>query len=143
MADPQSLGLGVAGLVPAILETIKAFRTIRAKTKIARKCDRALDEVEKDLRIQRIRFKNECILLLQQEGEDSRSIQEMIGNPSHQSWTNISLESRLQERLQESYDVFRLIVERINDVQEQLISDLGCFGEVRSAKAKVSTQYTL
>jgi hypothetical protein len=138
MADPQSLGLGIIGVVPAILETIKAFKTIREKVKIARKCDRALDEMEKDLRIQQGRFKNECILLLQHEGKDSRSIQEMIGDPSHQSWTNIALEDRLQERLKGSYDVLQLIVEKIHDVQEQLISDLDCFGQVRSAKAKVS-----
>jgi hypothetical protein len=143
MSDPVSIGLGVAGLLPVILETIKAFRTIREGVKTARKCDKEIEQLERDLKIQRGRFRNECVLLLQHNnGDDTKRTQEMITDPSHHNWTDAMLETRLQERLKESYDLCRMIVERIYDVQQQLISDLDCFGEIRRLKAKVSTSPT-
>ncbi|QDS70770.1 hypothetical protein FKW77_003942 [Venturia effusa] len=136
MTDPISLGLGVAGLVPVILETLKAFKTIREGIKVARKCDRELDQMERDLKIQRVRFRNECVLLLQQDGEDVRQKQEMVADPLHEKWTDASIEKQLRKTLRDSYEACQLIIERIRDAQRELICDLDSFGEVRRLKGK-------
>jgi len=136
--DPVSISLGVVGLVPVIVQVIKAFRDLQAGVKTARKCGQKLKDLRFELQVQEHRFLNECVLLLHASCEDKKSTQDMVSDPNHGNWADKSLNARLRRRLQQSYSVCLILIEHIFDDLQSLVADLQGFSEVESLKTPVS-----
>jgi len=132
--------LATVGVVPVIVEAIRAYRKIHAHVKIARKCSKHLNDICLNLETQRIRFLNECILLLKQTGHDEAMGQSMIANTKHENWTDNLLEARIQRHLGESYGLCQRIISRISELQSEVARLLECFDKLKTQKAKVLTR---
>jgi len=137
MAEPIGLALGVAGLLPVVVEVLEAFKAIRAGIKTARKCVKEIKEIELPLDVQRVRFHNECVLLLRQSGEDDNETKAMLAHLLHPKWRDEKVEHRLFRCLDQSYGTCRRIIENLQGVQEQLLTELHCFDVVRRKRVKV------
>ncbi|KAF2428946.1 hypothetical protein EJ08DRAFT_635987 [Tothia fuscella] len=136
MAEVAGLVVGVVGLLPVIVEIIKSIRTVRSGFRTAKKCVKELDAVELDLDVQHVRFHQSCAFLIQRCGEDSRTADDMIGNPNHDRWNDHYWEDRLIAALGQRYGLYLRFIEAIRDKEKELVADLSCFDEARWQKVK-------
>jgi hypothetical protein len=138
MVDVVTIPSGVAGLLPIISGTINGFQIIHAHVRTAKKCIKHIADLEMEFEVQQENFLTECVILLRKSGEDDKIAQAMVANPVHARWADQLLENRLKGRLERVYSLCQKIIERIHQVQQELILELQGFEEVRTLRAKVS-----
>lgn len=129
--------LGAVGLVPVLVETLKAYKTIHSYIRTARKCVKKLEDIELDLEIQRERFLNEWTLLLKAAGVDEKNRGGMLRDPEHKGW-NDALETKMQSSLGLTCELCWKILVRVAATQRDMTEMLAHFEKVRNGKESVS-----
>jgi hypothetical protein len=131
------LALAVVGVVPLLVAACEGFILLRREIRTAKKCLKHLGDLYLDLESQRVRFLNECTLLLQDLGEDALLSSVMVHNPAHQNWNSDVLETQIQHRLGASYDLCESILQRIKELVAGVLNQLRNFEIVRLEKKDV------
>lgn len=138
MAELAGLVLGAVGLVPVIVEVVKAYRTAHHAIVAVLGCTRELKLIELDLKVQERRFLNELEILLRQTDQGTTS-RDMVEDTAHPLWLDKDLAKRISQSLGRSY---ALCVEIINSIKahlEALSQSLSLFDEIRAQRQKVCT----
>ncbi|KAF1987369.1 hypothetical protein K402DRAFT_420189 [Aulographum hederae CBS 113979] len=130
------IALAAIGVVPVLVESVKAYKTLHGLIRTARRCVAELEEVGIDFQIQERRFMNEYLLLLGQLGVDDDTRKAMVKDSEHHSWNDPSLEDRIRDHLDENYDAWQKILSRIRHIQQNSTNRLLCFEQVKNNKNK-------
>jgi hypothetical protein len=137
------LVLSVIGVAPILVESIKALNALSTLVKTVKRCTKELGDVHLDLETQRVLFLNECTLLLQNIGEDHTMSRKMATDPGHANWEDSgAIECRIQRYLGHSYDLWKKIFAKIQEVVQEEINHLQGFEIIRSQKMKVGSDIT-
>lgn len=120
-----ALGLAL-GVLPIIIEAIKAYESTYDKIKTFRQVSREVGRLLKKFERQMQFFENECHLLLRLVlKNDGWKAKEMMENPAHHLWTDHDLHNRVTELLNNNYGTCKSIAEEIkislDGLEEELI----------------------
>jgi hypothetical protein len=113
-------GIEVAGLVfgviPIIVEVLKAYRATRDRLNAFRKHTQIVNEVQLRYRVAATNFSNDCQLLLKAVVDDAYELSQMVGDPQHSGWHDPQLEARFRAFLDPDYALFEDIITLIRNV---------------------------
>ena len=117
MADPVSLGLAVAGLLPVVTEVFTGFKKTRSYLKVAKKCERYFNGVRLGVEAQRLRFLDSLEILLQNVLQSDQKAREMVSDDKHPFWSDTDLDAQIRTYLDQDYEY---CWEVIGDIREAL-----------------------
>jgi len=141
MAELAGLFLGVAGILPVMVEIIKAYKDVRKGIISVISCARELKLIELDLKVQERRFLNELEILLQQVVRNERA-RDMIEDTTHPFWHDRNIEDNIRESLDRSYSLCAEIVDSIKASLQELSESLAIFEKIRDQRQKVCSHTT-
>ncbi|KAI9686994.1 MAG: hypothetical protein M1822_002747 [Bathelium mastoideum] len=118
--DPAGL---VLSAVPLIVGALRAYGTTYQFIKTLRHWPREISRVQRHLRVQQSRFKNECSLLLTAALRDQQQANDLLEGKFEDS-LRIDAERRFQKCLGDSYDACVIIVQEIKEHLEVFQNDL-------------------
>ena len=114
-----TLALGIIPLIISALENYKyTFQPIYIFTRHYRK---EVERFQNVLKVQRVRFANECCFLL--HIVTSNRGQVMINDLEHALWRDENLEEQLKARLLDSYDGCVSALALINDALKEILKE--------------------
>lgn len=127
----------VLGVVPIVVEAIKAWRIIHHKLRVFRYYAREIKRIYDKLRVQSCIFDNEIEALLTASGLRAGVVQEMIADPGHQGWANPSNIDRITTQLGKDHDVYLDLLQSISSSLAKVQSELTSFDHLIEHKGKV------
>ena len=92
------------GLLPILVETIKAYKLAAKKFHAFRNVSREVGRLQRRIQTQKQLFMNECVHLLMPVS-DGRQAKDMLENDSHELWLDWKLENRLTAHLDDSLKI--------------------------------------
>lgn len=132
----------VVGILPLLVETLKAYRSAHGKLRTLRHCSKALHRIQTIFEVRSQIFGNECRLLLQLVLEDNVQAKNMIDDAHHELWYNEEVKARLANCLESSHDLCASLIEDIRTSLVDIEKELRCFDVVTFGRSKVSTLLT-
>lgn len=122
MADPATAaGLALA-VIPLIISALENYEyTFQPIIIFSKRYRKEVEKFQKALKVQKVNFANECTFLL--HSVTSNRAHSMIDDLEHPLWRDSDLESRLRERLSDSYDGCVSSLSLINDILEEILQD--------------------
>ncbi|GAP85045.1 hypothetical protein SAMD00023353_3900910 [Rosellinia necatrix] len=113
MADPISLGLGIA---PLALSAIKIIKATRSKLKVLRSHDKVLQRLRRSFKTQSHVFLDECHLLLQ-EIVNPDDVVFMLEDEESELWADPDLDQKIKRYLGRKYES---IEETLGEIRRQI-----------------------
>ena len=122
MADPATAaGLALAA-IPLIVSALENYEhTFQPIIIFSKRYRKEVEKFQKALKVQKVNFANECTFLL--HSVTSNRGNSMIDDLEHPLWRDSGLESRLRDRLSDSYDACVSSLSLINDILLEILKD--------------------
>lgn len=122
-------GIEIAGLVlgafPLLIHALESYRESLDILKDWYKIQRAYRHSIRTLGILQVQFERNVERFLLPLVVDDDELKELMANPAGKGWEDPDLETRLQQRLPESYKWFLETIVEINRIVEALKKELG------------------
>jgi hypothetical protein len=139
MSGIEIAGL-VFGVIPIVVEILKSYSTAKGRLVTFQRHAEVVCDIHLRFQVAAANFNNDCRLLLQAVVSHPGDVSEMIGNPKHKGWQEQGndIEKRLQNLLQQDYELCQNIVTRLRDIlretQESLIKLEGGLENVKQSR---------
>lgn len=127
----------VLGVVPIVLEALKAWRLISNKLRIFRTYAKAVRRVCDNVRVQNCIFENELQALLVAAGLNADLAQDMISDSMHYRWTEPATENNIAAQLGKDQEVYTELVQSVSDSLCAIQSELRSFDHLAKQKGQV------
>lgn len=122
MADPATAAGLALGVIPLIISALENYEyTFQPIIIFSRRYRKEVEKFQKALKVQKVNFANECTFLLHSVTSDRGNL--MIDDLEHPLWRDDDLESRLRNRLSDSYDGCVSSLSLINDILVEILQD--------------------
>ncbi|KAK4097772.1 hypothetical protein N658DRAFT_261043 [Parathielavia hyrcaniae] len=131
MADPISLGLGIA---PLVIAALKGAKHTKSKIKLVKHHRKELSRVRRRFRTQVSIFRDGCQLLLRHAGVPPDVAAQMVEDDCHDHWARQDLECQIHAFLERKYLDVQQATEEIRDQITNLDDKLsGLEGSAKSS----------
>ena len=120
--DPVT-GVGLAlGILPLIISALENYKyTFQPIYIFTRRYRKEVERFQNVLKVQRVRFANECCFLL--HSVTSNRGQAMMNDLGHALWRDEDIEQQLKGRLLDSYDGCVSALALINDALKEILKE--------------------
>lgn len=109
----------VLGVLPLIVEAIESYEKIGDLILTYRRYSKEVGKFNTEIAVQRVLFRNECVLLLSQVVDDERALHDMFNEPAHGLRNCLRNDDNLDRKL------LQLMNERVHDSYKQIVALLG------------------
>ena len=127
----------VLGVVPIVVEAIKAWKAIHRKLRIFRHYAREVKRIYDKVRVQNCIFDNELEALLIAAGLRADLVQDMLADPGHSGWHDASNTDRIAIQLGKDEEVYLDLVQNVSASLSKIGSELRAFDRLTKLKGKV------
>tara|TARA_R110002003_G_scaffold284_2_gene18279 strand:- start:11134 stop:11562 length:429 start_codon:yes stop_codon:yes gene_type:complete len=129
-------GIEIAGLVlgafPFLIRALETYREGAEVLKDWWQIERAYKKTHQDLQYHQLLFEGHVERLLLPLVVDEDELRALMADLAGKAWEDVELETRLQQRLPKSYNLFLDIIGNINGLMEALKRDLGVKGKYQT-----------
>ncbi|KAF2705150.1 hypothetical protein K504DRAFT_440106 [Pleomassaria siparia CBS 279.74] len=123
-------GLEIAGLLlaafPLLINGIEHWRDVAKVGGFFWRMRKEYKRCQQEIQFHGLMYKNSLRELLLPLVPDAGEVEKLIADPGGKGWHDMSLQERLQNRLHESYQLYRDTITEMNDIAEELKKEL-CF----------------
>ncbi|KAI4702902.1 hypothetical protein J4E81_001775 [Alternaria sp. BMP 2799] len=125
MSGIEIAGL-VFGVVPIVVEILRSYGTAKRRLATFSRHAEVAYDIQLKFEVAAANFSNECRLLLQSTIAYPSDVSEMMEDPTHQSWQEQGkeIEQRLQNLMQQDYQLCQDIVTRLRDILRETRNSL-------------------
>lgn len=138
-------GFEIAGLVlgafPLAIEALDRYREVAKRCGFWYKIQLEHKKCKDNLTFYRLTYRQQLKLLLLPLVQDGNKVQRLLADPGGGDWKDPTVAGLLEERLNESYELYKEIIKAIDELMEKLNLELALDRDVvqRNVHSQVST----
>ncbi|KAJ4294169.1 hypothetical protein N0V90_007859 [Kalmusia sp. IMI 367209] len=121
-------GLEIAGVLlgafPLIISALEHWRDVAEVGRFLRRTRKEYSACRREVQFHEIVYKRNLKGLLLPIIKDADEVARLIDDPGNEDWRNKALQQRLEEQLQESYNLYMEIISEMNETAEELRKEL-------------------